>query len=132
MTRPRILGNYTTILILLMGSSVAQQQAEKPETVMITLHAKPRGEAELERVIARHWTTAREMKLVRDTPHVTIRGTEAGNKAYFIDIFTWRDAGIPDAAPAEIRKIWDDMNRLVEARGGRQGLEIAAVSLRTR
>jgi hypothetical protein len=110
---------------------VAQQHTEEPETVMITLHAKPGDEAELERVIARHWKTVRDMKLVRDTTHLTIRGTEAGNKAYFIEIFTWRDAGIPDAAPAEIRKIWDDMNRLVEARGGRQGLEIAAVSLVT-
>ena len=105
MTHRRNFGRYATFLICLTGVSgflPAQQHTEAPETVMITLHAKPGGEAELERVIARHWTTARDMKLVRDTPHVTIRGTEGGDKAYFIDIFTWRDAGIPDAAPAEM------------------------------
>jgi hypothetical protein len=110
--------------------SVAQDAAQ-PETVMITLHAKPGGEAELEEVIARHWTTAQKMKLVRDTPHVTIRGTEEGSKVYFVEIFTWRDARVPDAAPAEIRNIWDEMNRLVEARGGHPGLEFVPVSVLT-
>jgi hypothetical protein len=110
-----------------LTSSVAH--TEEPETVMVTLHARPGAQADLERVIAQHWTTARELKLVRDAPHVTIRGTEDGGKAYFIDIFTWRDARIPDAAPAEIQKIWSDMNRLVEARGGHPGIEIAPVSV---
>jgi hypothetical protein len=110
-------------------TSAAQQRAEEPETVMVTLRAKPGSEAELERVIARHWATVRELKLVQDAPHVTLRGTETGEKTYFIEIFTWRDAGIPDAAPDEIRKIWDEMNRLVEARGGHPGLEFAAVSV---
>ncbi len=96
---------------------------------MITLHAKPGSEAELEQVIARHWGTARAMKLVKDAPHLTIRGMEEGNKAYFIDVFTWRDASIPDAPPAEITKIWGEMNRLVEPRGGRPGLDIAVVSV---
>ena len=97
----------------------------------VTLHAKPGSEAELERVLARHWAIGRQMKLVRDTPHLTLRGTEDGNKVYFIDIFTWRDASIPDAAPPEIRNIWDDMNRLVEPRHGHPALEFTAVSVVT-
>jgi hypothetical protein len=126
--------NLVRILICLSGSlgpSMAQQNAERPETVMVTLRAKPGAEAELERVIARHWETAHQMKLVRDAPHVTLRGTEEGNKVYFIDLFTWRDGGIPDAAPADIQAIWSDMNRLVEARGGHPGLEFVAVSVVT-
>jgi hypothetical protein len=123
---------YTAILIGIsccLRPSVAQQKSQQAETVMVTLHAKPGAEADLQRVLARHWTTAHDMKLVNDTPHVTVRGTEDGNKSYFIDVFTWRDAGIPDSAPAEIRKIWEDMNRLVEARGGHPGLEFVAVSV---
>ncbi|HXP88183.1 MAG TPA: hypothetical protein VN841_25865 [Bryobacteraceae bacterium] len=100
-----------------------------PETVMVTLRAKPGAEAELERVIANHWKTAHDLKLVRDAPHTTIRGSEADNKTYFVDIFTWRDAHVPDTAPAEIQKIWGDMNRLVEARGGHPGLEFVPVSV---
>lgn len=80
-------------------------------------------------VIAKHWTTACRLKIVRDRPHLTMRGTEDGTKTYFIDVFTWRDSHIPDAAPAAIQKLWTDMNRLVEARDGHRGLEIATVSI---
>jgi len=115
---------------LAQGSTAAGQAAsEQPETVMITLHAKAGAEAELAQVIARHWETAHRLKLLRDTPHVTLRGTEAGTLTYFVDIFTWRDAAIPDAAPKEIQAIWADMNRLVEKRGGRPGLQIEEVSV---
>jgi len=105
--------------------------AEKPETVMLRFQAKAGSEAELERVIARHWQTARELKLVRDGPHVTVRGTEDG-KTYFVDIFTWRDAAIPDAAPPAIQAIWTEMNRLVETRAGKPGISIAEVTVVTR
>jgi hypothetical protein len=118
-------------LFWFLGSSMAQQDPELPETVIVTLRAKPGAEADLERAIARHWTTAHRMKLVHDTPHVTLRGTEEGNKSYFIEIFTWRDGGIPDAAPAEIQTIWNEFNRLVEARGGHPGIEFVAVSVVT-
>lgn len=136
MRHQRNLERYAGILICVfgsgsVGSSVAQQNAEQPETVMVTLRAKPGAEADLERVVARHWTTAREMKLVSDKPHLTLRGVEGGNKTYFVEIFTWRDARVPDAAPAEIRRIWSDMNRLVEARGGHPGLEFVAISVLT-
>lgn len=123
--------NFAIYISLLVGPCMAQQHAEQPETVMVTLRAKPGAEADLERVIAQHWATARELKLVRDAPHVTIRGTEDGNKTYFVEIFTWRDGAIPDAAPAEIQKIWGEMNRLVEARGGHRGLDFTAVSVVT-
>ena len=122
------LARYATILIYVSISS-AQQPAEKPETVMVTLRAKPGAEVELEQVLARHWKTARDLKLVHDAPHVTLRGSEDGNKGYFVEVFTWRDARIPDAAPAEIQKIWGDMNRLVEARGGRPGLEFVEMAV---
>lgn len=121
---------YAVVTSCMALFSTAQQPAEQPETVMITFRAKPGAETELARVIARHWTTARELKLVRETPHVTIRGNE-GERAYFVDIFAWRDAHTPDSAPAEILKIWGEMNRRVEARNGHAGIEIAEVSLMT-
>jgi hypothetical protein len=115
------------------GSSIAAQpRQEEPETVMITLHAKAGAEADLAQVIARHWETAQRLKLVTNTPHVTLRGTEPAEGAmrtFFVDIFSWRDASIPDAAPKEIQAIWADMNRLVEKRNGRPGLTIDEVAL---
>jgi len=106
-----------------------QSKADQPETVLVTLHAKPGSEGALEAVLTRHWSTARALNLVRDSPHVTLREAEDGDKTRFIDIFTWRDAAIPDAAPAPIRELWDQMNSLTEARGGRPGLEFRAVSV---
>jgi hypothetical protein len=122
-------------VLMILGSSAAvditaaaeRGYAEQPETVIVTLHAKPGGEAELAAVIARHWETAQRLNLVLPSPHVTVRGTEAGDRTYFVDIFTWRDAAIPDQAPAEIQKIWADMNRLVDSKAGRPGLEFSEV-----
>lgn len=113
---------------ILVSSAVGGVRAEEPETVMITLHAKAGAEAELAQVIARHWDTARRLKLVRDTPHLTLRSAEGG-QTDFVEIMTWRDASIPDAAPPEIQKIWADMNRLVEKRGSAPGLRIEQMSV---
>jgi hypothetical protein len=118
-----------TIAILLLSLGVCLA-ADKPETVMLRLQSKAGSEDDLARVIARHWKTARDLKLVDDAPHVTVRGSENG-KSYFVDIFTWRDASIPDSAPPAIQAIWAEMNKLVEARGGKPGIEIAEVNLAT-
>jgi hypothetical protein len=113
---------------VLVCSAVGGVRAEKPETVMITLHAKAGAEAELAQVIARHWETARRLNMVRDTPHLTLRSAEGG-RTDFVEVMTWRDASLPDSAPPEIQKIWADMNRLVEARGGTPGLRIEQMSV---
>jgi hypothetical protein len=113
---------------LLMCGACTLSAAE-PETVIVTLHVKAGAEAELARVIERHWSTVRKMNMVTDGPHVTLRGTEDGGKTYFIEIFTWRDGSIPDAAPVEVQAIWNTMNELVEAREGRPGLDFRAVSV---
>ena len=102
-----------------------------PETVVITLHSKKGSESALARVVARHWTTARRLNLVLDSPHITVRATEEGDRTSIIDIFTWRDGSIPDSPPPPIREIWREMSDLVESRGGRAGIEIATGSLVT-
>ena len=113
---------------ILVCSGVGGVRAEEPETVMITLHAKAGAEAELAQVIARHWDTARRLKMVRDTPHLTLRSAQGG-QTDFVEIMTWRDASLPDSAPPEIQKIWADMNRLVEKRGDLPGLRIEQMSV---
>lgn len=122
----------TVGLLLGLGSTaaiVAAARADMPETVMITLRPKPGAEQELANVIADHWATARKMDLVQPDPHVTVRTRDEGRKPVFIDVFTWRDRDIPDNAPPAIMKIWGEMNRLTESRGGRPGLEITEVTL---
>jgi len=118
-----------TIAAIVVGTAIAHLKAEEPETVVITLHAKSGAASELARVIAKHWETARSLNLVKDSGHLTMRGTEEGDQTFFMEVFTWRDASIPDAAPKEIQALWADMNRLVEKRGGRSGLTIDQVSI---
>lgn len=128
------LGAVLTVVLMICATSsaarplVSGERADVPETVMVTLRAKPGAEAELARVIARHWETAKRLNMVIDAPRVTLQAKEAGDKTYFVEIFTWRDASLPDSAPAAIQEIWGEMNRLVEARGGRPGLEIVEMS----
>jgi hypothetical protein len=45
-------------------------------------------------------------------------------KTYSIEIFTWRDASIPDHAPAAVLSLWQEMKEPVEGRG----VEIALVT----
>jgi len=104
-------------------------RAAEPETVMITLHAKAGAETQLAQVIARHWEAVQRLGMTTDGPHVTLRGTEEGTQTFFVEILTWRDASVPDAAPKEILAIWADMNRLVEKRNGKAGLTITEMSL---
>ena len=111
-----------------LSAARAPGRAPTPETVMVVLRAKAGTEVELARVIANHWTTARQLDLVRDTPHVTLRASD-DKGTYFVDLFTWKDENTPDHAPAPILAIWADMTRLTEARGGKPGLEITAVTL---
>jgi hypothetical protein len=120
------------LIAVTIGVLPAQQSAPKPETVVITFHARQGAEAELARAIEKHWAVAREMKLVYDSPHLTLRRIEDGNKICFTDIFTWRDAAIPDNAPPAIQAIWAHMNQLVESRGGDPGLGIARADIVSR
>jgi hypothetical protein len=124
----------TVVMILMLGLSAREFAAQKapsdqPETVEVTFHALQGAEYELARAIARHSEMARRLNLVREMPHVTIRGTEEGDRTSFVDVFTWRDASIPDAAPPALQAIWAEMNKLVEPREGKRAIEIAQVEL---
>jgi len=99
--------------------------AERPETVMITLHAKAGSEQALADVLARHYDLVRRLDLVVPTaPHVTLRTTDDQAKADFVEIFTWKNGDVPDHAPAEVLALLKEMNSLVESRGGQSGIDI--------
>lgn len=121
------------LVVLLCGApsvaGLARRASQHPETVMLTLQPRAGAEDDLAKALAEHWSTARKLDLVRPDLHVTLRGRDDSGRPYFIDIFTWRDADIPDNAPAAITTIWDRLNALTEARAGRPGLEIKPIAL---
>jgi hypothetical protein len=116
------------VLALLLVSAVTipllATPTDIPETVIVTVRPKAGAEADLARVMADHWAICQRLNLVLAEPHVRIQAKDAEGKPYLVEIFTWRDEDIPDNAPAEIQAIWTEMNRLVEVRQGRPGLEI--------
>ena len=96
---------------------------DPPETVMATFRAAPGKEDQLEKVIRRHWATVRRLGLVSGDLHLLFRSEDEPGKAMFVHIFTWKSHSVPDDAPPEVEKIWDEMTPLVEKRGGHRGIE---------
>ena len=124
-----IIGVLFAAACALVVLATARGGAATPETVLITFHPKSGSEQPLADVIARHWTVARQLDLVLDAPHVTLRGTDAGGNTFFVEVLTWRSAAAPDSAPKQILDIWDEMNALVESRDGRPGLDLRAMTV---
>jgi hypothetical protein len=108
------------LIALLFTLFAAAAFADPPETVAITYRFPPENEAKLRAVIDNHWATLTRLKLTTGT-HQLFRGS-----GFFLEIFTWKDAAIPDAAPADVTKLWGEMNALVE-KGGLRIDEIHAV-----
>ena len=122
----------TAALLTLVAPTLARA-ADDPETVMITSLAKADADKALADVIARHYASALRLGMLQPgAAHVTLKVVDADGKLSFVEIFTWRDGSVPDAAPNEIRALWERMSGLVESRGGRPGLDIARVTTITR
>jgi hypothetical protein len=83
--------------------------ADKPETVITTYHPKAGKGAEMLRILRDAWDVYTKLNLVVGA-HQLYRAQPEGGKAYFVEIFTWRDENIPDHAPPEVRKVWAEMN----------------------
>ena len=103
---------------------------DDPETVVVIYQVKPNEEAALTAVIAKHWNVARQLNLVHVSPHILVQGKDQG-KPYMMEIFTWRDSAIPDNAPDEITRLWQEMGQLVEARPGHPGIDFSHVHILT-
>jgi hypothetical protein len=112
-------------MTLLLSAAMAQQG--KPETVMVKYQVKSGSEREMASLIERQWAAVRKLNMTFENPHVVVRGDEAG-KPFFVEILTWRDASLPDKAPAAVQEIWSAMNKIVETRDGHPGIDFAVVA----
>lgn len=95
------------LLTLLFTLFAAAAASAPPETVAITYRVSAVNEAALRAVIEGHRATLEKLDLVSG-PHHLYRGD-----GFFLEIFTWKDAEIPDHAPAEVLEWWKKMNALV-------------------
>jgi hypothetical protein len=97
--------------------------------MLLTYHVQPGSEDELKQVLSQAWEIYRKNHLVLAQPHVIIRAADGPSATRFVEIFTWVNHAAPEHAPDEVKKIWDRMQSLCEARDGRVGLEGGEVEL---
>ncbi len=119
------------LLTLLLGAS-SVSAAGPPETVHVTYHVQDGKLDEFLAVLKQHYPACFRLGLVLKQPHVILSGKESGGKPVVIEILTWKDGDAPDSVPEhvpEVKKIWDGLERLVEKRDGKPGIEIDEMDL---
>lgn len=121
------------ILFVLAGPAAAQEKNDNPlkddpETVVDTLHVRAGKEDELAKVMWRAWAAYRKFDMVLPELHLLMRGIDDGGKPFLVEVLTWKDHNAPDHAPAEVKKIWAEMEALCEQRDGRRGIEFYEVN----
>jgi hypothetical protein len=114
-------------------SLVAQKkESELPgpgtETIYSIAHVKRGMETRYEELSAKTWAIYRKLDLVLPVPHVVLRGLDSQNLPYFVEIFTWKSAEIPDHAPAEVRAVWQELENACEKRNGRPWIDFTEVT----
>jgi len=108
--------------------------AGPPETVHVTYHVQPGKLEEFLSVLKQHHPACQKLGLVLAEPHLVLSGKEDGEKPVVIEILTWIDSDAPDSVPKhhpDVKKIWDQLNALVEKRGGKPGIDIEEMDIVT-
>jgi len=107
----------------------AAASSDEPETVLTFFRPQPGQEEALLRLIREDRATLRRLDVVDESPYVLARATDPGGAVRYVELFTWKSAEIPDHAPPEVRAIWDRMQKIVQPRNGRPGIDFEAVQL---
>ncbi|HUB80203.1 MAG TPA: hypothetical protein VMB03_15470 [Bryobacteraceae bacterium] len=98
------------------------------ETIYSIAHVKPGMETQYAALSAKTWAIYRKLDLVLPAPHVVVRGVDSQNLPFFVEIFTWKSADVPDHAPAEVRAAWQELENACEKRNGRPGIDFTEVT----
>jgi hypothetical protein len=105
------------------------RMANRSETVICLYRVKAGNEAKFQRLLARHWPALRALRLVTRRKPRHFRGAEDGGGPLFVEIFDWVDGAAAEVAHThpEVVAIWEPMDRLCEARGGKPNMEFPHV-----
>src|SRR5258708_1604246 len=114
--------------VLPIPRSIAAAAAE-PETIYSVAHVKKGQESAYAAAAAKAWDIYRRLDAVFPEPHIVARGADEEGNPYFVEIFIWRSADIPDHAPAEEKAVWKELEAACEKRGGRPGIDFTEVEL---
>jgi hypothetical protein len=104
-------------------SETAASQDSGTETVVATFRVQAGKEKDFLRAMQQNWPTLLRLGLVLPVPHILLRGTDDAGKPIFIEILTWVDHGAADHVPAEVQKVWNELQSLCESRGGHSAID---------
>jgi hypothetical protein len=100
-----------------------------PTTAVCLYRVAPGREDAFTDLLKRHWPTLHALGLVTDERPLHYRGAESEGAPLFVEIFGWKSeeaASLAHEHP-EVMAIWEPMDRLTEARGGRPNMEFPHV-----
>ncbi|HUI27479.1 MAG TPA: hypothetical protein VL403_15460 [Candidatus Kryptonia bacterium] len=101
----------------------------KPETVICTYRVIAGKEKAFLELLRRHWPTLRRLEVVTRDPPLLFRGSEGEQQPLFIEIFSWKSRSAFAVAHLhpEVLAIWEPMELLTEARGGKPAMDFPHV-----
>ncbi|HEY6330426.1 MAG TPA: hypothetical protein VI756_13905 [Blastocatellia bacterium] len=107
----------------------SRRPAPTTETILGIYHVKEGADDQFLKAYRNTWSVYRELDAVFEKPHVLMKGTDESGRTCYFDLFTWKDAEIPDHAPDKIKTAWKELEALCESRGGHRGIEGDAVTI---
>jgi hypothetical protein len=114
---------FVALLLCLAPLPAAAEEKKETETVLVTHRVREGKESEYAALLARQWATLQRLGMVLPRPHLILRGTDESGGTIFVEVLTWKDHETPDNAPAEVEKIWSQLEALAQKRLGHVGIE---------
>jgi hypothetical protein len=98
-------------------------------TVICNYRVAQGNETAFESLLHKHWPTLHRLGLVNEEPAEHYKGVEQDNgQPIYFEIFHWLDGAVERAHEhPEVMAIWEPMDQLCEARGGKPGMEFPHV-----
>jgi hypothetical protein len=88
-----------------------------PVLNLVSYYPKAGKEKEFLALLEKHWPTLNQLGLVTKTPPQIWRAFDIrAQKAYFVEMFTWKDGSASDVAhqSPEVMAIWEPMTPILE------------------
>jgi hypothetical protein len=102
-----------------------------PNTVICHYRVATGNETKFERLLRKHWPTLHGLGLVTNEPSKKFKGEEQDNgQPIYFEIFDWLDGAVDRAHEhPQVMAIWEPMDKLCEARGGKPNMEFPHVRM---
>ena len=95
-----------------------------PNAVMVRYQVREECEAEFQAICAEGRQTNLRLGLIREMPHLLLRGKDESGKPYYLELVPWIDRAVTGNPPEAVRELWGRLEAVCEARPGHRGIEI--------